>query len=337
MSGGVQAEQAYVDDLLRGIRLSQLIKHDADHDEKTHGNWAKGRREDSDIDTKPSKTVPKEPSQYRDQHQPTATYGAPGHDLSQLVNEDIYEHPEWYFSMHEKYNRLGARVIQSIRGRPDADVKIYRAVPKGANQINPGDWVTTVPSYAQLHGEGRLQGEYNLLTSTVKARELVWPGDSMVEFGWFPDNELSKHADHNQKSHGNWARGTSARQATGRIKDEGGFTLDYVAGDHPTKGWAVADGANEKVLNNAGQFLEEGGQPRLAREMRKYITSNDILKKEGWYWGAWYDTETDRIVFDTSRVIDNQAEARRFMISEDQDAMFNLETFEEIGNPARGR
>ncbi len=151
-------------------------------------------------------------------------------------------------------------------------------------------------------------------------------------------SRLLKHAVHNQKSHGNWARGVSVEQATERLQTDEGFTLDYIAGDHPTTGWAVAIKANEKVLNNADQFLAEGGQDRLGREMRKFITSNsDTLNQEGWFWGAWFDKETNRIDFYTSRVMEDRNEARKFMLDEDQDAMFNLGTGDEIGNPTRGR
>lgn len=140
-----------------------------------------------------------EPDEYRGGHQASALYGAPAHDLSRLVPGDIYSHPEWYFSMQESYNREGANIIQSIAGDPDAEVTIYRAVPGGVDDINPGDWVTQVRSYAELHGDSNLGGhrgeDFEILSRTVTAKELVWPGDSMVEFGWFPNGPLADNPD----------------------------------------------------------------------------------------------------------------------------------------------
>jgi hypothetical protein len=151
---------------------------------------------------------------YRIQHQPNDSYGAPAHDLSVLVNEDIYTHPEWYFSMYESYNREGAKIIQRIRGNPDAKVEIFRAVPADVTEINDGDWVTTSKRYAERHGDGVLQDwkstpipgtsdytyervgpGYRILSKTVTAKELMWPADSMVEFGWFPNGPFAKNPD----------------------------------------------------------------------------------------------------------------------------------------------
>jgi hypothetical protein len=156
---------------------AKVIKHypgGQDHDQSTHGR----RGSQAPPDTS-----------YRGSHQPSPTYGAPAHDLSVIVSEDIYTHPEWYFSMSEPYNRVAARILARIRGNPDAQVTIYRAVPKGVSEINPGDWVTIVPSYARLHGES---SSYDIIERTVPARDLVWPADSLVEFGWFPGNRVEE-------------------------------------------------------------------------------------------------------------------------------------------------
>ena len=141
---------------------------------------------------------------YRWQHQPSALYGAPAHDLSVLMSDQVYDSPHWYFSTHEPYSREGLKIIQDIRGKPDAEVTIYRAVPAGVTEINPGDWVTQVQSYARIHGESNIQRYdidgpigpgFTILSRTVTAKELVWPGDSPVEFGWFPDNPFVDNPD----------------------------------------------------------------------------------------------------------------------------------------------
>jgi len=70
-------------------------------------------------------------------------------------------------------------VINQVRGKPDAKVTIYRGVPEGVTEINPGDWVAVTKDGAGLYG--------NILSKEVKASELTtWP-DSLMEFGYFPE------------------------------------------------------------------------------------------------------------------------------------------------------
>lgn len=171
-------------------------------------------------------------AEYRGQHQPSGSYGAPAHDLTMLVAEDIYTHPH-YYPGGDEYPGVVA-MIRRVRGKPDAMVRVYRAVPKGVTEINPGDWVTPSEKYAKLHGEssgwlreaapgemqldpttGFLSGgtpAYDIISREVPARELIWPGDYLPEWGWFPNatlEEINKHGQgsHDDKSHGNWATG----------------------------------------------------------------------------------------------------------------------------------
>lgn len=83
------------------------------------------------------------------------------------------------------------RLIVSLKGKPDSDVKIYRAVPKGATaDINPGDWVTPSRAYAKMHG-GRWEQGTDIIFKTVKARELFTEGNSLYEFGWSPEGSAN--------------------------------------------------------------------------------------------------------------------------------------------------
>jgi hypothetical protein len=133
---------------------------------------------------------------YRGQHQPSGTYGAPMHDLTVLMPEDIYTHPHYYPGFDE-YPEL-VRLVQQARGNPDLPVKVYRAVPPGVSTINPGDWVTPAKGYAEqmtygLMGPAEDGSEDGVIVErTVKARELVFPGDYGPEWGWFPNNSLGK-------------------------------------------------------------------------------------------------------------------------------------------------
>ena len=119
-------------------------------------------------------------------------YGATLDDLSKIMPADVYslsgrriygigEHPidfEWH------------RAATKAKGKPEAQIDVYRAVPSGIKDINHGDWVTTSPTYAKWHGENVLNGDYDVVKKTVKAKELSSEGYP-YEFGWH-DEELNK-------------------------------------------------------------------------------------------------------------------------------------------------
>ena len=97
-----------------------------------------------------------------------------------------------------------ARLIRSLRNKPDAEVIVYRAMPKGAQtEIAPGDWVTPIREYAESHGE-RFEGGQDIIERKVPAGELFTEGNSLFEYGWQP------HA------------------ATLRVKNAGGVIVDKV-------------------------------------------------------------------------------------------------------------
>jgi hypothetical protein len=84
-------------------------------------------------------------------------------------------------------DRESMSVILRTRGKPDADVVIYRAVPLKATKINDRDWVTPSLSYARIHLEGVLNGEGRILKKTVKAKDIYTEGNSINEFGYDPE------------------------------------------------------------------------------------------------------------------------------------------------------
>lgn len=112
------------------------------------------------------------------------------HDLGQLLPEDVYTHPEYYQLLRgpgaEPGIRASVAAYQSARGKPEKEVKIYRAVPtKYAHEpIRRGDWVTTSKAYAKAHGD--LENEdWTVVSSTAKAKELFQNGDSLNEWGYW--------------------------------------------------------------------------------------------------------------------------------------------------------
>ena len=80
------------------------------------------------------------------------------------------------------------QIIMDMRDDPEGMVTVYRAVPKNVDVINPGDWVTINRDYAEMHGEGTLQGDYHIIEDQVQAQELYTEGNSLNEWGWNPGN-----------------------------------------------------------------------------------------------------------------------------------------------------
>ena len=89
-------------------------------------------------------------------------------------------------------NQQSYRAIQAARGNPDAEVTIYRGVPDSDDitTINPGDFVTLSPKYAELHaasGYGpRGEDAGKVISQRVKVRDVYFAGDDVNEFGYFP-------------------------------------------------------------------------------------------------------------------------------------------------------
>lgn len=122
---------------------------------------------------------------YRAGHQPAGPdYGAPMHDLGDMM-PDYYDRPKLYRS-YNSFDPESENVILGSRGKPDTPATIYRAVPEGVEAINPGDWVTTSPSYAKQHLTGVLDGKGRILQGSATAGELYSEGNSIHEWGWHP-------------------------------------------------------------------------------------------------------------------------------------------------------
>ena len=127
-------------------------------------------------------------SDHRMTHQPFSD-GPSIDDMTPMFGEDVYEHPEWYtFGAGEAYERESRRVFLSVRGRPDALVTIYRAVPPGVTEIRPGDWVAISEEYARRHAiqDDNPTNDWPVVSRQVPAREVRTGGSDLIEWGWFP-------------------------------------------------------------------------------------------------------------------------------------------------------
>jgi len=133
---------------------------------------------------------------YRGSHTaPSSEFGAPLYDLTgggQMYPADVYsaKAAQYYGSGNIRADIEAFNLAKRVRGNPDAEVTIYRAVPKNADisNINAGDWVTLTKDYAKNHGEAVLGNDYKILSQKVKAKELWTNADSIQEFGYQPES-----------------------------------------------------------------------------------------------------------------------------------------------------
>lgn len=125
---------------------------------------------------------------YRMQHRPPdIDFGAPHHDIGDDVMPDLYSHPEHYDHSKESSYWDSFRHVVRTRGKPEAKVKIYRALPaEHAHQgFRPGDWVTTSKEYARQHGrESDPKHDWPVISTTVPAKHLQTDGNDLREWGY---------------------------------------------------------------------------------------------------------------------------------------------------------
>lgn len=123
-------------------------------------------------------------------------YNAPAHDLTgegNIYPPDIYTNPRAYQIYGERgtpeyvaQSKKSLELLQKLKGKPDAEITIYRSAPKNVSEIRPGDWVTQNRDYAVSHGESNLNGQYNIIERKVRADELFTDGNSVNELGYDP-------------------------------------------------------------------------------------------------------------------------------------------------------
>jgi len=131
-----------------------------------------------------------DPNGYRMAHRaPDGTYDEGSIDkMDTVYPKDIYSaNGARYYGQDDFESRKTIQLFRSLRGKPEAELTIYRAVPKGVSEvINPGDWVTPSKQYAELHANYFDETGAVILEKKVKAKEVYSEGSSIFEFGWNP-------------------------------------------------------------------------------------------------------------------------------------------------------
>ena len=128
---------------------------------------------------------------YRGEH--TAPHktedNAPGHQLDKIFPDDIYgpNSHRYYGHGNTTMDKDTMSIMQSVKGKPEQELKVYRSVPKehAGEDIYPGDWVTPNLDYAEQHGQ-RFENGYHILEKTVPAKHIWTDANSIHEFGYDP-------------------------------------------------------------------------------------------------------------------------------------------------------
>lgn len=123
--------------------------------------------------------------------------GDPLHDLGSegTFPQDVYDHPEWY--SFDGYEREIGPILRAVRGKPDAMVTIYRALPPGAPRvINTGDWVTLSERYARQHAMNSDDPteDWPVISAQVPARTVRSGGNDIIEWGYWGGPVLARTA-----------------------------------------------------------------------------------------------------------------------------------------------
>jgi hypothetical protein len=130
-----------------------------------------------------------EGADYRMEHKAPMRDGAnTGDNLADIFPDDIYSSKgaTYYGTGDRAMDNKSVAIIASMRNKPEKEVTIYRAVPKGVKDINEGDWITINKDYAKQHGESYLEDGYEIVTKKVKAKDITTNGDSIHEWGYYP-------------------------------------------------------------------------------------------------------------------------------------------------------
>ena len=167
-------------------KSADIVKENPNRDPKT-GQFTYGAGGPASSGGGAGSTNAEEETDYRGYHTAPRRedgFGAPATDIEEMM-PDFYKRPNIYTTGMPEADKESVSALMAIRGKPDAPVTIYRAMPEGANEINPGDWVTLSPTYAKQHLLSNLEAGH-VVSQTIPASDLWFDGDSINEFGYDP-------------------------------------------------------------------------------------------------------------------------------------------------------
>lgn len=115
-------------------------------------------------------------------------YSASADNVAEMFGDDIYSRYAVDYFGHGTDHKMDAEsinVIQRVKDNPEAEITVYRAMPRDTQGtgIGNGDWVTTSKRYAHEHGEAHLNDDYKIVSRQVLAKQLFTDGNSIHEWG----------------------------------------------------------------------------------------------------------------------------------------------------------
>ena len=131
----------------------------------------------------------------------------------------------------------------------------------------------------------------------------------------------------------------TAEELTQKLVDDGGFTYNPIDNTSPTSGFAVSTyPENETIIDWDADIASNTGKLNSLRsKVKRYVKKHreDFIKNGKAHFGGWYDKESGRVYLDMSTIVDSAEEADSLSRKHNQEAYFNLETFETVRVGAR--
>jgi GNAT superfamily N-acetyltransferase len=119
---------------------------------------------------------------YHQPPDPDPQDGTPSIDALGDALPDLYEHPEYYWPLSDSFAQESIRVVRAVKGNPNAQVTIYRALPPEYSQIDTGNWVAVSLSYARQHA---MSEGWPVISAVVSARDVYFGGNDYIEYGYW--------------------------------------------------------------------------------------------------------------------------------------------------------
>ena len=198
-------------------------------------------------------------------HRPSSDYGNASNFEENMSG--VFEHPEWYMNMNDAYNKESLTALKKVQNNPEAEIKIYRATI--GDKINPGDWITPSKKYAEYHNSHQLDGKGKVLEMTVKAKDILFAGDDINEFGYFPENE--KYS----KKNGSWQEFVEKNYKTKGTRTY--FEETNLKTDNTEKN--IINKEKEKILNKYSSDKKKNTKT-ITKEVSKILEFDNYKQKK---------------------------------------------------------
>jgi hypothetical protein len=151
--------------------------------------------------------------------------------------------------------------------------------------------------------------------------------------------DVAKHGDHDQSSHGSWAQGVQVapeivRSTLERVKENGGLSVSLKDGSEPTQGFMVAKGKKFAAIVKADDFFDEAkGAEILSSYMKQHKSE---FNNSNNYLGLWHNTDDGQVYLDVSENIKDEGEAISRGRERDQISIWDVANFKEIETGGTG-